>query len=134
MLGKGIPSDHRFIDRALSVIREFMKDDRQASIYEKFIAPALTTEFFSRAISRKVTGSMNELAMSAADLLETGDATPHHVGFSLNTRSCSALGSEDERGFGTPKDALKRLAARTPVTRRHSDESRPLEEQKKPAR
>jgi hypothetical protein len=40
MYGKGITDDSRFIDRALSNIREFMEDDGQAFVYRSFIAPA----------------------------------------------------------------------------------------------
>ncbi len=42
MYGKGITDDSRFIERALSTIREFMEDDGQADIYQRFINPGVT--------------------------------------------------------------------------------------------
>ncbi len=62
MYGKGITDDSRFIERTLSTIREFMEDDGQQFVYRKFIAPASGTVSFAKALSRSVTGSMNEPA------------------------------------------------------------------------
>ena len=36
MYGKGITDDGRFIERALSTIREFMEDDGQAFVYQRY--------------------------------------------------------------------------------------------------
>lgn len=43
MGGAGITDDSRFIERALSTIREFMEDDGQVFAYQRFIAPASGT-------------------------------------------------------------------------------------------
>lgn len=109
MYGKGITDDGRFIERAVSTIREFMEDDGQAFIYQKFIAPASATVSFAKAINRKVTGSMNELVMAATASLEFGEIAPHDVGFGLNDILLSAIASEEDRGYGRPEDAFKRL-------------------------
>jgi hypothetical protein len=61
MYGAGITDDSRFIERALSTIREFMEDDGQAFVYQRFIAPDSSTVSFAKALSRSVTGSMTEL-------------------------------------------------------------------------
>ncbi|MCZ2342613.1 MAG: hypothetical protein LC104_12605 [Bacteroidales bacterium] len=110
MYGKGITADSRFIERALSTIREFMEDDGQAFVYQKFIAPASSTVSFAKALNRKVTGSMNELVMAATSSLESGEVAPHDVGFGLNNLLLSAITSEEDRGYGRPKDAFKRLS------------------------
>ena len=49
MYGKGITDDSRFIERVLSTIREFMEDDGQAFVYQKFIAPSSATVSFAKA-------------------------------------------------------------------------------------
>jgi len=112
MYGKGITDDSRFIDRALSTIREFMEDDGQSFVYQKFIAPASATVSFSRALDRKVTGSMNELVVAATDSLRCGEVAPHDVGFDLNDLLLSVIATKD-RNYGKPKDAFKRLSMET---------------------
>jgi hypothetical protein len=110
MFGKGITDDSRFIERALSTIREFMEDDGQAFVYQKFIAPSSATVSFAKALNRKVTGSMNELVMAATCSLESGEVAPHDVGFGLNDLLLSAIASEEDRRYGRPKEAFKRLS------------------------
>lgn len=110
MFGKGITDDSRFIERALSTIREFMEDDGQAFIYQKFIALASAQVSFAKAVNRKVTGSINELVMAATQSLESGDVAPHDVGFGLNDLLLSAIASEEKRSYGRPKEAFKRLS------------------------
>lgn len=111
MFGKGITDDSRFIERALSTIREFMEDDGQAFVYQKFIAPVSGTVSFAKALNRKVTGSMYELVMAATHSLESGEVAPSDVGFDLNDLLLSAIASEEDRGYGRPKEAFKRLSA-----------------------
>lgn len=57
MFGKGITDDSRFIERALSTIREFMEDDVQQSVYRDFIEPASGKVCFAKALNRSVTGT-----------------------------------------------------------------------------
>jgi hypothetical protein len=109
MYGAGITDDSRFIERALSTIREFMEDDGQAFVYQKFIAPASATVSFAKALSRKVTGSMNELVMAATHSLESGEVAPHDVGFYLNDILLSALATEKSYGYGKPNEAFKAM-------------------------
>ena len=80
MYGKGITDDSRFIERALSTIREFMEDDGQQFAYRKFIAPSSSTVSFAKALNRKGTGSMNERGMAASDALEYGAVAQQYVG------------------------------------------------------
>ena len=113
MFGKGITDDSRFIERALSTIREFMEDDGQQFAYRKFIVPASGTVSFAKALNRSVTGSMNDLIIHATAWLEEGELSPHDVGFKLNETPMSALASsvsEASRGYGMPNDAFKLLA------------------------
>jgi len=109
MFGKGITDDSRFIERALSTIREFMEDDGQQFAYRKFIAPASGTVSFAKALNRSVTGSMNELIMTAQMYLVEDDMTPHEVGFKLNGILLSTLKNAEGRKYAEPRDAFKRL-------------------------
>ncbi len=108
MYGKGITDDSRFIERALSTIREFMEDDGQQFAYRKFIAPASGTVSFAKALNRSVTGSMNDLIKFAKLWLTEGDLSPHKTGFKLNDMPMSALGKP--RGYDNPREAFKLLA------------------------
>ena len=111
MYGKGITDDSRFIERALSTIREFMEDDGQAFAYQRFIAPASGTVSFAKALNRSVTGSVNELIKFAEHWLVEGEISPHDVGFKLNDILLSALATGKSHGYGKPNEAFKRLVA-----------------------
>jgi hypothetical protein len=63
--GRGISNESQFLDRALSSIREFMVADGEEFIFRKFIAPASGNVRFASALSRSVTGSMNDLIYHA---------------------------------------------------------------------
>ena len=117
MYGKDITDDSRFIERALSTIREFMEDDGQAFVYQKFIAPSAATVSFAKGLSRKVTSSMNELVMAATHSLESGEVAPHDVGFYLNDLLLSAIATPEDRGYGRPNDAFK-FSAQSSQSRR----------------
>ncbi len=104
MYGKGITDDSRFIERALSTIREFMEDDGQQFAYQRFIAPASRTVSFSKALNRSVTGSMNDMIFHAKMWLIEDELSPHDVGFNLNEIPMSAL------KYSNPRKAFKALA------------------------
>jgi len=110
MYGRGITNDSVFIERALGSLREFMEDDGQAFVYQKFIAPASGTVSFAKALNRSVTGSINELVKFAKLWLEDGDISPHDVGFKLNDILLSALARSKSDFYWKPSEAFKRLA------------------------
>lgn len=114
MYGKGINDEGGFIERALSTIREFMEADGFSEIYQNFIAPSSEKVMFAKALNRKVTGSLNELVMSATFALESGDTAPHEVGFGLNELLLSAIASNEVRGYGRPRAAFLRLLEGNP--------------------
>jgi hypothetical protein len=116
LYGKGITDDGRFIERALSTIREFMEDDGQAFVYQRFIAPSSATVSFAKALNRKVTGSMNELVMAATHSLESGEVAPHNVGFYLNDLLLSAIATREDRGYGKPNEAFNSMLGSQPAT------------------
>ena len=112
MYGKGITNVGRFIERALSTIREFMADDGQQFAYRKFIAPASGTVQFAKALNRSVTGSMKELILTAEMWLSEAQISPHDVSFKLNDILLSALATEGSHGYSKPNEAFKLLAGR----------------------
>ena len=109
MQGKGIANDKKFTERALSTIREFMKDDGQEFVYREFIEPASDDVQFGKALNRSVTGSMNEL-IEFAELLLAEDMSPHNVSSRLNDVLLSVLATKESRGYGRPREAFKLLA------------------------
>jgi hypothetical protein len=110
LYGKGITNDYPFIQRVLSSLREFMEDDGQAFIYQKFVAPSSTTVSFAKAWNRSATGSMNDLLRHAVAWLEDGDVSPHDLGFKLNDVLLSAIAISKSDKYGKPNEAFKRLA------------------------
>jgi hypothetical protein len=111
MYARGITDDGRFIERALSGLREFMENDGQAFVYHRLIAPASATVRFARALDRTVTGCMNELIVHATSLLVGGELSPFDVGFRLNEVLLSALAASQEEKYGTPRGAFKSMAS-----------------------
>ena len=107
MTGQGITNGSRFIERALSSIREFMEQDGQAVIYDRFIAPNSGSVHFAKALSRTVTSSMNELVRFATDLLMEDEFFPHDVGFKLNNFLLSAIATCKADKYGTPSEAFQ---------------------------
>ncbi len=107
---RGITDDGRFIERALSSLREFMEDDGQAFVYHCLIAPASATVRFARALDRTVTGCMNELIVQATALLVGDELSPFDVGFRLNEVLLSALAASKATKYGTPRGAFKSMS------------------------
>jgi hypothetical protein len=109
MQGKGVTNGDKLVERALSTIRDFTADDAQQLAYRKFIVPASTTVHFAKALSRSVTGSMNDHIQGAKFLLADGMA-PSEIGYRLNKTPMSALNDPDGRKYGRPREAFKRMA------------------------
>jgi hypothetical protein len=109
MFGRGITDDRRFIERALSNIRDFMEGDGQEFVYQRLIAPSTDNVRFAKALNRSVTGSMNDLIVHAKALLSDGERAPCGVGTELNEVLLSSLGSGGAEKYGKPRDAFKAM-------------------------
>jgi hypothetical protein len=107
--GKGITDDDRFIERALSSLRESLEDDGQASVYRRFIAPASGSVRFARALDRAVTGSMNDLIAHATAWLVEGELSPFDVGSRLNEVLLSSLAAGGREKYGSPRRAFQSM-------------------------
>ncbi len=55
---------------------------------------------------------MNELVMAAKTQLESGENSPHVVGFMLNDFLLSAIAPEGKRSYGKPREAFELLTDR----------------------
>ena len=110
MYARGIGNDNQFIQLVLDLIREFTDDDGEAETYQQHIAPASGSIQFAKALNRSVTGSINELVMTAGIYLTEHDMAPHDVGFKLNNFLLSAIAGEGDGNYGRPKDAFRRLS------------------------
>jgi hypothetical protein len=110
MLGKGITNDSDFIERALSGIREFMEDEGQGAVYQRFVAPASATVRFAKALNRSVTGSMNDMTKHAAYWLAAGDVAPSEIGTRLKEIPMSAL-KHDRSHYGFPQNVFEEMVS-----------------------
>jgi hypothetical protein len=110
LYGKGSTNDSVFIERVLSTLREFMEDDGQSFIYQRFVAPSSSLVSFAKPLNRSVIGSMNDLIGHTTAWLEYGDVAPHDLGFRLNDTLLSTLATSNSDKYGTPNAAFKRLA------------------------
>jgi hypothetical protein len=106
--GKGITDEKTFVERALGSIREFMAADGQEGVYERLVAPVSGSVQFTKALSRSVTGSMNDMAKHAAFWLAAGDVSPIEIGSRLKGIPMSAL-KHDRSTHGFPRDAFKAM-------------------------
>lgn len=104
LYGRDITNDSHFIERGLGLLHEFMEDDGLSFIYQRFIAPSSATVQFSKALSRSVTGSMNDLIVHAKMWLTEGDLSPHDTSFKLNDIPFSPL------KYRTPREVFTEQA------------------------
>jgi len=104
LYGRGIADEGQLIDRVLEAIREYMSADGLEFIFRRFIAPASGTVQFSKALSRSVTGSTNDLMVHAKRWLIERELSPHDTSFRLNDIPFLSLNSR------TPREVFKGLA------------------------
>ena len=84
MYGRGISNDSAFIQRAVSLIGDVMRDDDLRFIFERLIVPFTASVSFSKALNRAVTGSMNELVYQAKGFLIEDGLSPYDTSFRLH--------------------------------------------------
>ena len=91
MLGRDMVDDGQFIDAAMTAMQEFMVADGNELIYRRFVAPASVQVQFSKALSRSVTGSMNDLVRCGTFWLVERELSLLDTSFKLNETPMSAL-------------------------------------------
>jgi hypothetical protein len=97
MHGRGITNADRFLSEALGAIHDVLEVDGLGFFYSRFIEPAAGEVRFSKALSRSVTGSMNDLVKLAKVSLFVGGRSLHDLSFRTNRTPMSAIGMRSQR-------------------------------------
>lgn len=113
LYAKGIADNSVFLTRFLATLRDAMEADGLAFAYERFIVPRTGLIRFASTVSRSVTGSMNELITYAKAVLADDEVSPFDLGFRLNDVLLSAIGPDESRPYGKPRDAFRALIAQS---------------------
>lgn len=75
-LGRGISDDGQFLDRVVSSLSAFIRDDGHEFIYKRLIMPSTGLVRFSKAVDKSVIGSMNDLVYQVKMYLIEQDISP----------------------------------------------------------
>ena len=105
MFGRGSTDAGSFLDRMTSCMSDFIRATGHGHVFERLIVPSLDRMLFSRALSRSVTGSMNELVFHAQMRLVEDRMSPYDVSLYLNEMPMSSL------EHITPIDSFRHLTA-----------------------
>lgn len=109
MYARGIDDAHELILSMLQSIRDRMEDNSLLFAYAQRIVPSTDVVRFGKAVSRSVTGSINELEAVAKLLLAGEDLSPFDVSLRLNDTLLSGLGGSDDQPYGKPRAAVRAL-------------------------
>lgn len=107
--GRGVTDDHELIVTALRSIADTLETDGLREAYTQRVAPGSGTVIFAKALSRQVTGSMNDLIGLAKYMLIDGNTAPEDLAPRLNDNFLSVLKGRDGSPYGRPMDALRAL-------------------------
>ncbi|MBZ0170497.1 hypothetical protein MELA_01277 [Candidatus Methylomirabilis lanthanidiphila] len=110
MFGAGIHDALTFTSRVTSYISEFTRADGFELIYERLISPSTLHVSFSKALNRRVTGSMNDLEFQAKIILARGTVSPWDVSLTLNEIPFSYL------KYNGPRVEFHRMGLETGVS------------------
>lgn len=106
--GRGIANERQFIECASRSIDEHLKDDGLSFLYKILIASASFTVQFSKALSRSVTGSMNDMIFHAKAWLTEDKLSPQQASFLLNDIPFSSL------DYRKPREVFSSLTVAPP--------------------
>lgn len=120
--GKGITNENAFIEQALHSLQEFMEENAQGDVYERYITPATETTQFAKALNRSVTGSMNELIRQAEYWLAEEPFSLNEVSVRLNDTLLSALAHSKSFPYGKPRDVFQAMVNAAESTRPENDQ------------
>lgn len=104
MPARGITSGRCFIDAALAAIGELLMSSGQAPVLRDFVLPASNEVYFSTALNRSITASMNDLIYHAKLHLAKRGLSPLDASFMLNSLPIAAS------GYLKPNEASQRLS------------------------
>jgi hypothetical protein len=106
--GRGVRDAGEFLQHAMSGLRDVMERDGLAATYDRCVAPAAQTVRFSKALSRSVTRSMNELVLFARLYLAEREMSPGDASAELNGIILSAIGNR------VPREVMRGLSREQP--------------------
>jgi hypothetical protein len=112
--GRGMSSDDLFLDRVTNYMGEFLRDHGHEFIYRRLVMPSMGVITFSRALNRRVTGSMNDLIFQAKFHLAREELSPWDLSVRLNDVPLSYLSYE------TAESRFARMAVEEPSSERNS--------------
>lgn len=102
--GRGIGNGKQFVEQVSASLQEYMEFDGQGIIYERFVASTSNRVQFSKALSRSVISSMNDLILHAKDWLTLDGLSAHATAKMLNEIPFSSL------EYNTPREAFRAMA------------------------
>jgi hypothetical protein len=105
---KGITNADKFIERALSGIRELMGYYEHEAIFERMTS---TSVRFAKALNRSITGSMNDLIKHATYWLAVDELPLDEISIRLNKIPRSALGNGKAGSYGYAYDVFEELVS-----------------------
>jgi len=109
MPAKRLGPASKFTERLSDAIEEYMATTGQSEVFEKWIAPSFEEATFAKALNRSVTGSMNELNLSAVWTMQMEEWSLHQIANSLNDFLLSSIAEEEDGGYGKPREAFQRI-------------------------
>lgn len=106
--GKGVTDEVTFVRQFSSSVRELLEANGHQGVFERSIAPLLGTVRFAKALNRSITGSMNDLVMHAAFLIETGELSLVEISTYLTGIPMTGL-KHDKSTHGFPRDVFNKM-------------------------
>lgn len=103
MYGRGITDDSIFLQRAIYTILDNLRYDGFEFIANRLVAPHTLSISFSKSLNRSITGSMNDLILTAKYSLENKDVSPFDVSLELNETPMSYI------DYKSPRQAFSKL-------------------------
>lgn len=95
--GRGLTDDGQFLDRAMSHLGEFLREDGFGPVYDRRIVPEAGRVLLCGALNRSVTGSMTELVRLAKYHLVDQAMSPDEASRHLNETPMSRLDYRNPR-------------------------------------
>lgn len=103
MDGRGVTTNSLFMQKAMTAMLEYLSRDGFRFIFDRLIAPATAHIWFSKTISRSVTGSMNDLVFQAKLCFRDECLSPSNVSSRLNETPLSHI------GYLNPREVFTKL-------------------------
>jgi hypothetical protein len=91
MFGKGVTRETHFFGDTIAAMRDVMRADGFATVFEDEIAPRFYPNAIAKRENRSVTGSMNDLIVQARFRLARQDISPDGISHFLNSTLMSYI-------------------------------------------